>query len=256
MIRWLLGPSNSLVLAVDPAATPRFELEEALDDVGNYYRFGTLSEAMNRRGVAAVVFPEARKRHFLHYTPVVRTRELPVTIFVQPDCVGVTRLPLWEELSVYREHFGAFAEEPNLVQRAWADAAWAEEHITIARGKHGPLPYNHLDPTRFYARWRDLGDFPPEKLEIGLDLPVAVRPDHAPRLEAAFAFATSQAKQPLRWAIGKDAVLDDAARQWLEAKGFRGYVSGLTGPVGRGTSPWRIPRWTLEKSETETGSVA
>lgn len=251
MIRALFGPSNSLVLAVDPVAMPRFELEEALDDIGRYYRFGTLSEAAGRRGMAAVVFPEARKRHFLNYTPLIRSMDIPVTIFVQPECVGVTRLPLWEELSIYREHFAAFPDEPHLLDRAWTDAAWAEAKIVEARGLHGPLPYDHLDPMRFYGRWRDLGDFPPEKLEVGLDLPVSVHPGHEARLREAVAFAKSQAKRPLRYAIGRDAVLDDAGERWLGDQGFVGYVSGLSGPVLKGTNPWRLPRWPLERSQAE-----
>lgn len=254
MIRRLLsilgGPANSLVLAVDPAEVPRFELEEALEDIGKYYRFGTLSEAADRRGVAAVVFPEARKRHLLHYTPVIRSMDVPVTIFVQPDCVGVTRLPRWEELALYREHFGAFADEPSVLDRAWTDVAWADRKIEDARRRHGPLPYDHLDPMRFYGRWRDLGDFPPEKLEVGLDLPMAVRPGQEALLAECLSFARTQAKRPLRWAIGRDAVLDEAAEAWLAAQGFRGYLSGLSGAVTRSTSPWRMPRWTLEKSET------
>ena len=249
MMRWLFGPSNSLLLTVDPAVIPRFELEEALEDVGRYYRFGTLSDAVRRRGTAALVFPEARKRHFLHFTPLVRSLDVPVTIFVQPDCVGVTRLPLWEELALYRGHFDALRDEPSLEERAWSDAAWAEARIEALRKTHGPLPYNVLDPTRFYGRWSDLNEFPPDKLEVGLDLPVAIAPDQEGRLDAALAFARSQLKRPLHWAVGRDAILDDAPRRWLEARGFRGYLSGLSGALVRGTSPWRLPRWILERTE-------
>jgi hypothetical protein len=249
MMRWLLGPSNSLLLTVDPASLGRFDLEEALEDVGRYYRFGTLSEAVRYRGTAALVFPEARKRHFLHFTPLVRSLDVPVTVFVHPDCVGLTRLPLWEELLLYREHFNALRDEPALEVRAWADAAWAEAQIERLRREHGPLPYNELDPTRFYGRWSDLSDFPPEKLEVGLDLPTAIRPEHEARLQTALAFTRSQVKRPIEWAIGRDAVLDDAAERWLEAQGFRGYLSGLSGALVRGTSRWRLPRWILERTE-------
>jgi len=251
MMRFFFGPANSLVLTVDPETISRYDLEEALEDIGRYYQFGTLTEASKRRGIAAVVFAQARKRHYLHFVPPLRVLDVPVTIFVHPDCIGVTRLPLREELALYREHFGAFTEVRDLEDHAWSDMSWAKARIAEAREKFGPLPYDRLHPTRFFSRWRDLGDFPPEKLEIGFELPSAIRPEHEAHLRNAIVFATTQAKRPLRWVTGHAATLDDSEVTWLQAEGFTGYLSGLSGPTIRSTSPWRMPRWPLEKTSPE-----
>ena len=133
----LFGPKNSLILVYDHLPSDN-TFEAQIDEVGRFYRFIKLSSLVKRLkkgkagGRAAIVFSHARKSLFLEAVPALRAREIPVTVFLHPDCVGTNRLP-------------------------------AEEESTRP-------PIEEMDPTRFFATWGEILRLPPSLREFGIHL--------------------------------------------------------------------------------------
>ncbi len=111
LLRRLFGPSNSLLLYHDHLSDEDYELfERQWEEVKRYYRFTTLSELVKKHqagehGFAAVLIGRPRKSLFLRAIPALIGESVPVTVFVDPECVGVNRLPLEEELGWFREAY-------------------------------------------------------------------------------------------------------------------------------------------------------
>ena len=139
----MFGPKNSLILVYDHL-TENSPFGDQLDEVSRFYKFTKLGDLVDRlkrgkvRGRATVVFSHARKSLFLHGVPILRARNIPVTVFLHPDCVGTNRLP---------------GEE--------------EENRTSPED---------MDPTRFFVTWGKLLALPPTLREFGLHLSPSENP--------------------------------------------------------------------------------
>lgn len=256
--RKLVGPSQSLLLLFDHlAGEAAFEFQEKIEEIGRYYTFGKLSEivrrplAPNASGMAAVVFAHARKSVFLKAVPFLRGSGIPFTLFFQPECIGLNRLPAEEELRAYREYYpDKFSDETfaNLLEQSWLEPETVETFLRNCRREIGPLPVNHLDPTLFSVTWGKILEIPPPQIELGIHL--ANSPLNLESTRAAVDFIGMQTKvRPQLAFTTRSLGGQELAIASLRELGIRALMTTGEGIVERNTDPWNLPQWPIRKSE-------
>lgn len=258
ILRKFFGPGNSLVLVYDHITDEgREELASQIAQVKEFYRFAKLSEiagapdGKRATGLAAVVFAQARKSLFLRALPLLRGEGIPVTIFLDIDCIGMNRLPAAEELAWYRDHYPdavPAAEADRLAALAWREPRDVEGHLRLFRKRVGPLPLDKIDPTLYFTTWGKIVEIPPNLLDLGLSLTSA--PAEA---------AVREALHFIRQMTGRETTLAWNPRapdgsDVLRAAGITGAVGAREGAVERATPALDLPRWplSLEVSDEKT----
>jgi len=172
----LFRPKNSILVSFDYEGPESFlDLENQIIAIEEHYRFNKLSELAQQKkmGKAFLVFENPRKGTILKGLPTLVSRKLPFTLFVDPDYVGLNRLPLVEELQAYQKAYPekwAPAEHLKWVERASQNPSEVDDFLKKCRSELGPLPVEQLDPLSFFSTWGKLNEWPPELIEFGLSV--------------------------------------------------------------------------------------
>jgi hypothetical protein len=235
----LLYPSNSLIFARDYIEDADYEawLSE-LDEVGKYYRWKKLSELVTPEGIqtggAAIVFTNPRKKTFLRAIPELAARDIPVTLFLRPDCIGLNRLPPEEELLLY-----GFSD----TRRAWEDPEGTERFLLGLRKEKGPLPLERVDPTLYFATWGKILDIPPKLRDLGFHLYAS--PNHDALVEDALRFTERQVSQKLVLAYASYA-LSPREIDLLRGKNLYALLTSREGILEKTTDKWDLPSYNMK----------
>jgi len=251
--RRLTGPANSLILLYDHVTDEiANDLEEQVREVGRYYRWAKLGDLCaavrdgRALGMAAVAFKYPRKSVLLRAMPILRAENVPVTIFLPGEGVGMNRLPAEEELAAYRETYPqAFSDElyRSFINLAYEDPLALEERLLAFRREIGPLPLDSLDPTRFFSTWGKLIEIPPTSREFGFH--VGYHPRHEKLFQETIAFLERQTGAPLRVAHAERPFAEYA--RW----GFSGVVGNRKGAVIKGVPLGDLPIWDFSAAISE-----
>lgn len=239
----LFGPRNSLILLFDHLTDENYDdFIGQIEEIGRYYRFCRLSEiarigkATRKLGQAAVCFRSARKSFFLRGARLLREKDIPVTLFLRPDCVGLNRLPLDEEWAAY----GESADE--MKRLAWEEPLEARTRLDNLRVKKGPPPLNEMDPTAFFGTWGNIVDIHASLIEVGLY--VHERPSARGELAESAEFIRRQTKFPLQIAF-TPFYESDTAKQ-LASIGIGAVLCDRPGVVEKRTPLSALPVYVPE----------
>lgn len=230
MLGRFFGPKNSLILAYDHLTQETVEeMESQLDEVGQYYRFVKLSELALRRslGLASVVILNPRKSAQLRGFSLLAGRDIPATIFIQPDCVGLNRLPPDEELAAFQ---AAYPDAPSALPSGGPEAI--DSFLRGLRQRLGPLPVDKMDPTLFFTTWGKLLEIPPPLREFGLHLGGG----------GDLAYLSKQVKEEVRLAYSPRTPETDLRRDGIAA-----VLTPQAGLVDKNTPLWRLPTYKFEQ---------
>jgi hypothetical protein len=252
-----LRPPNALILTYDHLDGESAEVfESQIAEVRRYYQLVKLSEiaqALDRGqalGMAAVVFRNSRKSLFLRAMRLLRTENIPVTIFLRADCQGTNRLPAEEELRLYQKHYpGSLTDSQveELLQLGWRQPAELENYLNGCRTSIGPFPLNELDPTTYFSTWGSLMEFPPEQLEAGFYIGSGAQ--SVDSLNNQLTFVRQQTRQPVR--IGYWPKDLESAQPVARELGLQAVLTTRRGAVESGTSPWELPQWGFESKNSD-----
>jgi hypothetical protein len=250
----LFKPRHSILLEFDHITdVVREEMELQVQTVREVYEIVSLPKLVKSiadrkpHGLACITFRNARKSVFLRALPWLLSEEIPFTLMLRPDCIGLNRLPAGEELELYREHFpeALSSDEVASVNRAaWATPEARESFLGDCRKRLGPLPIEKLDPTLYFTTWGKILDIPPALCELGLD--IDVDPSHL-SVQRGRAFAETQIKRPLHTLRIANGVVEGARLRELR---FESAICEKTGKIDKTTDPLQIPIWRMERQGT------
>jgi len=247
----ILGPSNSLVLLFDHlSVADSDEMEFQLDEIAKYYRFATLSQIANaarsrrQTGLAGVAFANARKSVFMRAVPFLQQRDIPFTLFLRPDSIGLNHLPIEDEFAAYaRKYENPLGLSVDIVSdRVWQNPPAEEELRDRLRREVGPLPVDQFDPTQFFVTWGKIVEIEPSRIELGIV--VHAEPNVA-RLTEAMTFIRRQTGRAPQIALSPRALTDTRV---LREVGLTAALIDRQGYVEKTTSVFDIPHVKLEKS--------
>lgn len=252
----ILKPSHSLVLAFDRLTEAEGdELAQQIAAVRERYTFATVSTLaqglgsvgfLRGRGLACLVFKNPRKGFWLWVLPQLLAEQIPFTLYIDPSCVGLNRLPANEELNAYAETYPqAFTETAlqTLRRKAWQDPEGWDREIHTFRKELGPLPVENLDPGDFFVTWGKVNELPPATAELGWHLSQDWR---SPEVQRGLHFFRTQVRRPVCTALLSGAfAAPPNDTQWLEL-GISSALTGRKGLVGKDTRALDLPLWELE----------
>lgn len=227
------------------------ELKAQVEEVRNYYKLSKITElltALDSRhpnGLACLVFKNARKSFFLHAAKWLVNEEIPFTLLLRPECIGLNRLPLREEMEQYVKFFpkAVTLDEINDVDAAgWEHPEVREVFLRDCRKRCGPLPLNEMDPTLFFGTWGQISDLPPKLRDFGVHIESDPK---FPSVRSGLAFTSTQVKAPISFA----RVTRDCGEAPLKELGFRGAMDGSLGEVSKNVNPFQLPVWKMERQE-------
>lgn len=253
-MKWLtkiFGAGTSIVVCEDHVPS-RPEFEEKLDEVGKYFSFAKFSkladnlQASKLSSQAAICFENPRKSTFLHAVPVLLERNIPFTLFLNVDCIGLNRLPVHEEIAIYKTHYAeALKEDSTPEDLSWVSPQDAEARLDGWRKTIGPFPIEGQDPTRYFATWGQILELPPELLECGMHLSAKPEGKYLLRHEEALEFIRLQTRQTVCTAFSPYRVANFS--ESLTNLGITTVLCGQsTGELTSNSSPFDIPTWNLE----------
>lgn len=231
---------NSILLLFDHLRSEDIsQFEDQLGEVGRYYRFVKVSELVGRLrkrktlGQAAIVFKSARKSIFVHAVSRLLEREIPFSLMLRPDCIGLNRLSVEDEIEIYRKFYPG--DIPDLEGKG-------EVEIRASLRKIGKLPIEKLDPLMFFGTWGELTRIPPTFVELGLAL-------SSRAAEQELTFIRQQTGVAVRIAYGKG--LSSEAKATLERLGIEAYLTDRSGVIDKDTDPMDLPHWALTNESSK-----
>lgn len=236
------GPKNSLILLYDLVDPNGVELlASQLKETRKYYDFVKLSTLVEKKsqgkgmGLCALSFKHPRKNFQLFSLPLIQDLDLPVTLFLQPECVGTNRLPLLEEIEWLQKEF------PNEIGPEWRnlfieDPEKAEDEFGKLRKKLGNLPVQKIGPESFYLTWGNLLDLNPQVVEFGLTVPTLSKA----WVQEAKKYAETQLSKPLLLAY-----TPLSPSPFFSELGFKGVLTENKAMVEKSTSLLALPQWDL-----------
>ena len=244
----LFRPKNSILVSFDYEGPESFaDLDDQISAIEEHYRFCKLSELVQSKkmGRAFLVFENPRKGTLLKGIPALLSRELSFTLFVDPDYVGLNRLPLMEEFVAYQKSYPEKwtpSEQLKWMERAVQDPSEVDTFLKKCRGDLGPLPIDQLDPLSFFSTWGKLVEWPVHLVEFGLSLRHNIS---AESLRRKIEFFEWQLKvRPVVARLVKEKVSAQEI-ELLERAGIRILVGHQKGEITEDTSPWDVPIWSL-----------
>ncbi|NBX76773.1 MAG: hypothetical protein EBQ92_09480 [Proteobacteria bacterium] len=252
----IFGPGNSIIVPYDYLGPDSFQdFESQLEAIREHYRFSKLSqittslEKGKRQGFAAIVLENPRKGVFLQAVQVLLSLEIPFTLFVDPDYVGLNRLPLEEELEAYARSYPEKLGESE-VQR-WTETARsnpneADTFLRECRKSLGPLRIDEMDSLRFFTTWGKILELSPELVEFGLSVKHEI--SSAQMLEEKLLFVEKQLKQ--RPTIIRVSQKELGAKELdvVKSFGFKAVLGHQVSEVTKDTSSFNLPIWRLAPS--------
>lgn len=244
----LFRPKNSIIVSFDYQNPDSFnEFQEQINAIQEHYRFSRLSDLLEgkRLGKAFVVFENPRKGGLLRGVQVVLSQEIPFTLFVDPDYVGLNRLPLEEEIEIYQKAYPERWNPDEVLlwkQRASKNPQEVDYFLKQCRVELGPLPVEQLDPLRFFSTWGKLAEWPKELVEFGISLRHEISFES---LHQKIRFFEWQLKcRPKVARLMKETVSKDEIHL-LKEFGIQMLVGHQKGQINPSTSLWELPLWSL-----------
>lgn len=253
LTRSLVTPPNSLILAAELfQRLGREAVEQTLDEVGRHYRFVKLTEwidsfrAGEGNGLAIVIFEDVRNRSMRQWLPLFLDRSIPVTFFLRPNCIGLNRLPLEQELDAFNRAYPSAFDPIGIStwkERAWDSPEVVEEFLIGLRGKAGPLPVSQLDPMDYFVTWGRVLEFPEALRDFGL----VVDRDPAKSLfiESQKTFIRQQTGVQVR--IARSDRIDPKIRDWASRFSLDGWIVPSDGILDRNVDLLNLPLWRWDE---------
>ncbi len=243
----LFGPRNSIVLVYDFLEESSLEAFEAnLSETKKYYDFVLLSELIEKnekgkaKGLCALCFTHPRKNFQLHALPLIQNLSLSCTVFMQPECMGTNRLPLFEEMQwLLKEHPTALSESQFRDWRSLfaTNPDLAEARYDALRKELGVLPITKIGPESYYLTWGNLTDLNPQYFEWGIHL-ASQSPSW---IQGSKAFAEQRLARPITVGfLPKETQLSSEEGKKM---GFRGFVTERVGAVESRQNTFSLPQW-------------
>lgn len=253
----LWGQKNSVLLEFDHFDELSVDsLLEQIQEVRKYYRFSKVGEiaerlrSNKRQGLAALCFKNPRKSFFLRAAPYLLDNKIPFTLFLRPDCIGLNKLPLEEELRFYSEKYPEQITQEiflNKMGLIWYQPEKVESYLRELRSSLGPLPLERIDPTFFFATWGKIFELPRDLVEWGVTLTVA--PSRAKLIEDEILFMRQQLGgqfQVARIGAGGQGAISENSN-WdalkLNNLNFSACVTEREGAVTQESDWWDLPVW-------------
>lgn len=219
-MKWFRRDDNAaIVLCFDPLSEASIqEFEDAIIEVGKYFRFVKLSDLVTKlidrepvRNLAVVALTHARKATFFHAVPYLLNRKVAFTLFLLPECIGTNRLPKNEEQAV--------------------------------RDSSGRLDIERLNPLGYFATWKEIMNVPPSVREFGLSTDQDVSIGNYHSFINDLRFVRQQTGEQVNLLASRDSL--DGSK--LRGEGILGVLTSEGGAVRSDTDPYHIPRWLLKK---------
>lgn len=234
---------NSLILAYDHLDDRGVEeMLEQIEETKRYYRPETLSslvsdlEKKKVRGAFTVLFKNPRKSVFLRAIPKLLDRDIPFTVVLRPDCIGMNRLPREEEL----ELFTAGYPEKKALFETWKNKVWEkpeEVDLFLKKCRHeiGPLPVGIADPTRYCVTWGKILEVPKKSREFALGI----------SFSHSFTELFHREKKFTEVQIGENVEFGFSYQldSCLSMSGLRATVTPQPGAIDATTSLFALPLW-------------
>ncbi|MCB0416809.1 MAG: hypothetical protein H6617_06885 [Bdellovibrionaceae bacterium] len=250
-IKKIFGSGTAIVLCEDHVPD-RETFSEKLDEVGKYFKFAKVADLVkglregNLSNQAAICLENPRKSTFLNAVPELVARNIPFTLFLNVDCIGLNRLPIQEEIAIYKGHYAdALAADTTPDDLSWVSPQDAEARLDSWRKNVGPFPIEAQDPTRYFATWGQILEIPPQLVEYGMHLSTKPEGKLVLRHEEALDFIKIQTKQAVRHAFSAytvSAFTEDLKKLELDAVVCR----QSEGELSLQTNVFDIPIWKLE----------
>jgi hypothetical protein len=251
----ILRPQNALVLLFEHLTDEGAdEMEMQIKEVRQYYDFlklGELADLLKKGkavGVASVAFKNARKSVFFRGVPLLRSLGVPFTVFARADCIGTNRLPLGDEIDAYAAYYPekigrSIASE--LKAKTWKETRFVDGVLHEWRRSVGPFPLNKMDPTTFFATWKQIVTTDEKLIEIGIH--IIESPESSSQPGTDLEFVRRQIGRSVRVAYCEQAVNEE----WLTSNGIVAQLGTESGEVGKKTNPMRLPHWIMERTSAK-----
>lgn len=246
-------PSNSIIAPFDYIDRNSFEdFENQLQAIREHYRFsklGQIVEALRnkrRQGYAAIVLENPRKGVFLHAVPFLLREEIPFTLFLDPDYLGLNRLPLEEELAAYQQSYPErFTQEEF---QEWCESARknpneADLFLRNCRKTLGPLRVDVMDSLQFFTTWGKILELPPDLVEFGLIVNHEI--SSSDQLEEKISFCEKQVKKRPVLVRGPRTELSEKEIKILKESRIEAVLGQDVHEVTKDTSVFNLPVWKL-----------
>ncbi len=257
LLRRVFGPKNSLILCYDHLTDDtREDFDAQIAEVGVHYEFSSVADIArpqkNTRalGRAAIVFVHARRSAFIRAIPNLLNKGFPFTLILHPGCIGLNRLPFFDEVSSYYERFPELTTVESMesvLKRGWLEPQSREPQLSHYRAKFGSLPLNELDSTLFFATWGQINELPRDAVEKGLFL--ESDPRNQSSLENDIAFVRQRCHLPL--SIAYAARETSGAESILNAVGITTVITTSEGQVEKTTPRLRLPQFRFERANSD-----
>lgn len=252
----LFGPKNSVIVPFDYSGPDSFQdFEDKLKAIKEHYRFSKLSEIASavkkkkRQGLASIVLENPRKGVFLLAIPTLLSLEIPFTLFVDPDYLGLNRLPIEEELKAYQQSYPEKFSEQEF--QKWCELARknpteADLFLKNCRQTLGPLRVDELDSLQFFTTWGKVLELPPDLAEVG----VSVNHQIASRehLEEKITFVEKQLKKRPMLVRGPKQGFSSKEMEFLRKSQIEAVLGHTDREVTKQTSVFDLPVWRLTSS--------
>jgi len=247
------GPRNSVIVPFDYRDRESFvDFEEQLSAIQQHYKIVKMSQLVDsikkrkRQGLATIALSNPRKGVMLQAVSALVSLELPFIIFLDPDLVGLNRLPLDEELRTYQKHYPEHFSVSDLkywLSKVSSEPGKVDDFLKQARSEIGPLPVDHLDSLQFFSTWGKLIEISPELVEFGFNL------DHQElnpeALERKFKFFNCQLKGNPRFGRCHERSLTKAEEAVLLQMGIEAVLTAKESEINRDSDLYHLPIWNL-----------
>ncbi|NBX92133.1 MAG: hypothetical protein EBQ85_02750 [Proteobacteria bacterium] len=249
----MFGSSHSLILPFDYANRDTFDdFEEQLTVLRQRYRFAHVSEVVarvqkrKRQGLAVILFENPRQGVLNQALPVLVSLGIPFMIFLDPDYVGLNRLPLFEELAAYRRTYPENWTEDEFLgwqQKCLEAPNEVDSFLMSCRARLGPLPIERLDPLSFFCTWGKLLEINPEQVEFGLS--INERISSFERVRDKLQFSEIQLKRKIQLVRSPKEGFQPDETEKVRQLGIQAIIGHRIEVVDRNSSLVDLPIWKL-----------
>jgi len=245
-----LKPKNSIIFCFDYGGDSTFsDFQEALSGARKYYEPSRLSEIVSRlnskthQGYLGVALMAARVGVLDEVVPYLRDEQIPFTVFLHVDCIGLNRLPWAEELAEYRNHYGSIVDT---CLNQW-DGSQGNPRAHLQKFV-GPLPVEGLNPKSFFMTWGKLLQMDSKLWEPGMVLASDFE-NSMDLVGKQRYFAAGQLSQQPTIASVETVVHHPQA---LETAGFTGAMGPLYGAINKKTNPYQLTKWEWNENQEKS----
>lgn len=244
---------NSVIVPYDYTNSDSLQdLEDQIIALKEHYQFITLSEMIARvkkgksRGFAAIVFDKPRKGVFVKAVPILLSLNVPFFLFIDPDYTGLNRLPMSEELCLYRDHYSNLFTQSEFEQwviRSRREPEETDFFLKDCRKKFGPLPIEKIDPLSFFSTWGKILELPPDSVDFGITLShQIISPD---TFQEKLSFVGQHLKKVPDVVRAPTQGFSREEIEVLKQCGVEGVLGHQVAPIDKNANVFDLPIWRL-----------